>query len=197
MRASGGEQLVTLRMASDGASPERAQAVAEHFVRESVDLVIGHFSSVAAGAAAPVYARAGIPLLLPAATEVGLTDHATTYRVCGHDADLARVMADDIVCQFLVTHLQLVTDGTLHAEKVAAHFWRALGASELVCELDPDHTDALLFIGSFDRAAAYLQQRARTLPPHVFLSDDCVHAALADHLPATTGEVYVYGFRPL
>jgi len=197
---------IALHRASDGADPQRARDVARRFVAEGVDVVVGHFSSAAAAAAAPVYEQAGIPLLLPAATATALTVHTTTFRVCGHDAALAEACAQDLAERHGVHGLCLADDGSPHAGRMRRHLADALqaprpGGPRVRHEPVLAWADALLFVGSFEAAVQALSAAPDRLPPRVFLSDDCVHPALAQRLPRRLLQdgrsVHVHGFSGL
>lgn len=59
---------LSLKIANDKKSEQGGQAAANELLGWGADIVVGHFSSIAAVAAIPAYIDAGIPLLLPAST---------------------------------------------------------------------------------------------------------------------------------
>lgn len=91
----------------DGADPEMARQQAEKLaVDPQVVVVIGHFREATTGAALPVYAREGLPLLAPAVLDPALGSGPGTALRIGPDADeLAARMLEG------VTEAGLVTDG--------------------------------------------------------------------------------------
>lgn len=81
-------------LSDDRAEPARAMEVARDFAEKKVTAVIGHFNSACASAAAPIYAAAGIPLLLPASTQTDLTsgNGVNPFRLCSTDLEQAKLM---------------------------------------------------------------------------------------------------------
>ncbi|MGB6055944.1 MAG: branched-chain amino acid ABC transporter substrate-binding protein [Burkholderiaceae bacterium] len=85
----------------DKASPEEGQRVATRLIEAGVNGVFGHFNSGVTIAAAPVYAKAGIPQLAvstnPKYTRMGLK---TAFRIVADDteqgATLGRLVADKL-----------------------------------------------------------------------------------------------------
>ncbi|MEX3634135.1 branched-chain amino acid ABC transporter substrate-binding protein [Paraburkholderia sp. BR14320] len=90
-------QLVHFALLSedDAADPKTAVAVAQKFVDQKVNGVVGHITSGATIPASKVYASAGIPQVSPSATNPELTRQgfATAYRVIGDDSEVGRVIA--------------------------------------------------------------------------------------------------------
>ncbi|WP_433263409.1 ABC transporter substrate-binding protein [Actinosynnema sp. CS-041913] len=71
---------VELLVYDDADRPDRARAIAEEIVREDrVMFVVGHGTSDAALAAAPVYRAAGIPAITPSAGSSRVTDDSDWY----------------------------------------------------------------------------------------------------------------------
>lgn len=191
--------LTSLHLLDDGAEAGQARAVAQRFVELQVDVVVGHFSSAAAAAAAPIYARAGIPLLLPAATELGLTRHASCFRVCGHDGMLAQATVADIAAHGGVSRLHIESDGSPHALRMRELLLAALDAlpdGGLRHEARLAQADGWYFVGRYDQALRALAERAGRLPGRIFLSDDCVHPDLAG-ASGRPGPLTLHGFGRL
>lgn len=81
----------------DSASAEGGARAAQTLVNCGVRLVIGHFNSASALAAAPIYARAGALLLAPGATHPALTAAMPRcFRLCPHDLDQARLFSETL-----------------------------------------------------------------------------------------------------
>ncbi|SIT40186.1 putative leucine transporter subunit periplasmic-binding component of ABC superfamily [Paraburkholderia piptadeniae] len=79
----------------DAADPKTAVTVAQKFVDQKVNGVVGHITSGATIPASKVYSTAGIPQVSPSATNPELTRQgfATAYRVIGDDSEVGRVIA--------------------------------------------------------------------------------------------------------
>lgn len=192
LRDHRGQLSIDVLTGDDKATSGGGLAVAKRFVADGVDLVIGHFSSAAAAAAAPIYQEAGIPLLLPAATRVDLATYSTTYRLCGNDFQLAHAMAEDIRNQFEIDTLHIETDGSDHANIMKQYVTDAFKGYDGYADVNR----GLLYVGKFSAACEFLKYR-RDWPEHIFMGDDCVHEALASHIPDGCTSVHVYGFQPI
>ncbi|WP_033919672.1 ABC transporter substrate-binding protein [Sphingomonas sp. 37zxx] len=82
----------------DSASAQGGALAAQTLVAQGVRLIIGHFNSGSALAAAPIYAPAGALLLAPAATHPALTAAMPRcFRLCAHDQLQAQLFADTLV----------------------------------------------------------------------------------------------------
>lgn len=161
----------------DKADADVASRVCQEIVAEQVDCVVGHFLSDAADVAAPVYAKADIPLLLPAATRASLTTHDTTFRVCDSEtayvAWLKRVLSD-----MGRSIRSIERDDSLHAAGLA----EALTGENIN---DSDNEAGLkLFVGKFQNTLAYLQQclDEHGSLPATLLTDDAYSPKLLQEL---------------
>lgn len=95
IRIKGQPVHFVLMSEDDAADPKTAVAVAQKFVDQKVNGVVGHITSGATIPASKVYASAGIPQVSPSATNPELTRQgfATAYRVIGDDSEVGRVIA--------------------------------------------------------------------------------------------------------
>jgi len=187
---------LAFHLVNDGASAEGARCAAEHLLRANVHAVIGHYASAAASAAAPLYAAAGVPLLLPAATADALIEsHPNTVRVCGSDRQLAGCIHADLNDNWDIGAVVLQHDAGVHGRALAACVRRHLdSAGGVVATDDIARADAAIFSGSFANSVEFVHSVRATHPRlPIFLTDDAVHAALVAALPAAAN-VYVYGF---
>lgn len=181
-------------MADDGASGARAVEVAEGFVRGGVDLVVGHFSSDAAMAAARVYERHGVPLLLPAATASRVT-HGTTaaFRLCPSDTLLARRLVAFAGTQGW-PRLSVEADPSLHGRHLADEIRAEAVRAGLDLTDDPWAADAAVFAGRLGESAAYLSgRRAEGYRRPIVLTDDAASPELLARV-RDPGNLAVIGF---
>ncbi|ELY3773154.1 hypothetical protein SMX71_002812 [Cronobacter dublinensis] len=86
-----------IRLFDDGGSREGALRAVGEITAWGAEAVVGHYVSSAAEAAAPEYAKRGVPLFLPAATASYLTRNATTWRLCDNDADYVAWVKSQII----------------------------------------------------------------------------------------------------
>jgi ABC-type branched-subunit amino acid transport system substrate-binding protein len=189
---------LALHLISDNADATGAHRAADSLLRAGVHAVIGHYASVAATAAAPSYAEAGVPLLLPAATADGLVDSfPNTLRLCGADSQLAARICQDLQSHFEVDSILLQDDGGLHGRSLSAAIYTCLmQTTSITIATSLDRAQAVLFCGSFRESVGFvraLRDKACALP--VFLTDDAVHPLLSTALQGGD-RVYVYGFGP-
>lgn len=190
-----GVAALDLRYADDGADGVRAAAVARQFRQQRVDLVLGHFSSDAAAVAAGVYARHGIPLLLPAATATMLTAQGPqVFRVCASDAMLAERLVGHAQARGWRS-LSLEHDGSLHGRLLV----EAIGASARRAGLTVHDgaaaaAEAAVFAGRLAPSGAFVaSRRAAGDARPLLLTDDAVSQHLFDGI-AAPGDVTVLGF---
>lgn len=188
------EPLAELHVACDGASAERAEAVARRFVDAQVDVVVGHFASAAAAAAAPRYEDAGIPLLLPAATAPPLTAHANVFRLCPHDGALQAAVTDWLARPRSWTDLCVLDDGSASARGFADALRAAARRIAGVCTVaSAADAQALFFAGRHHAALELVRALGDRLPAHLMLSDDAIHPAMSAELAARGRSAIAFG----
>lgn len=178
----------------DAASPAEAKVVANEFVKADVDVVIGHFSSDAALAAAPIYQDAKIPLLLPAATADAATERPGVYRLCPTDSALARFLVDAVLAENW-NSIEVLSDESEHGKAIAQAVRREAHANGIA--LDRTHkTCATVFAGRLGASEAFLPQHFAMRPdtPLIF-GDDVVSPRVAGY-GALRAPVYAVGFPP-
>jgi len=115
-------QPVTLDVQDDACDSNTATAVANHFVRADVRLVVGHVCSNASIAASEIYAQNGIVMISAASVSARLTDRGlpNVFRVCGRDDDQARLSAAVLAERFRDRKIALIQDPTPASRTLAA-----------------------------------------------------------------------------
>lgn len=172
----------------DGADAVTAAKVAIEIVEHGAYAVVGHFSSSAAAAAAPIYAKAGLPLLLPAATARQLTVHSSTYRVCDHDDSYARAVHKFCAQQDLQIN-QIEHDGSIHGVSVALALQREQDRN------NKPGRGCVLFSGNCLQAINFLAAHGEMDCP-VILTDDALTTEIVSPALAYRGDVYIVGLDP-
>lgn len=161
----------------DGGDPD----LAEHRAREIVldggySAVVGHFNSQGARAALPHYGVAGLPCLLPLATEPGLASLADglVLRWCATDDTQARVLLDALAAAGH-TRVDVVTDGTAQMDAQAKHLLAAGGVRLLPRGAPPSRRrGAVIVVAAHHRAAAMARDlRAGGFRGQLAFTDDC------------------------
>lgn len=166
----------------DAAQPARARQMAQALVAARVNGVVGHFTSSATIAAAPIYADAGIAQISPSATSPAYTrlGLATAFRVIADDTQIGQALGRFAVVEMRLGRVAVVDDGSTYGRGLAAEFSQAvLDAGGHIVErqrVDPAATDfsALLprlmarqaeaiFFAGFDRQAGQLLRQMHKL----------------------------------
>ncbi|HYF86845.1 branched-chain amino acid ABC transporter substrate-binding protein [Azospirillum sp.] len=123
LNAAGGinGEKVVLQVADDACDPKQAVAVANRFVADGVQAVVGHFCSSSTIPASSVYAEAGLVIVTPASTNPTITERGLTnmFRVCGRDDQAAGVAAKQIVSRDLGRTIAIVHDKSTYGQGIA------------------------------------------------------------------------------
>ncbi|BAP44871.1 extracellular ligand-binding receptor [Pseudomonas sp. StFLB209] len=182
----------------DGADPRQAAMVAQQMVEWGADLVLGHFSSDAALAAAPLYACHQIALLTPAATLQDLTRFPNVLRGCPSDRQLAGELLAWAISR-LWQRLYVQADDSAHGQALAAAIRHSALAHGLQPVTDREQADAEVFAGRLKSSCAYLQARRRAgcSRPLIF-TDDAVSPFFGTGQPVgdQPQATWVIGFHP-
>lgn len=166
----------------DQADPRIATTVAQIFVDEQVNAVIGHLNSGTTIPASRIYSDAGIPQVSPSATNPKYTQQGfkTAFRVMANDSQQGSVLGQFAVNDMQAKNIAIIDDRTAYGQGLADEFEKsavAAGAHIVGREfttdkstdftailtkikgLDPD----LLFFGGMDAQGAPLTKQMRTL----------------------------------
>jgi branched-chain amino acid transport system substrate-binding protein len=137
-------EILLLQSEDDGCDNRQAETVAKDLVSKLANVVIGHFCSNAAFAAARIYEAAGIPMIapsasLPALTEAGLWN---VVRIASRDDAQGDVAALRITLDFPTGVVAVLSDGTAPNAALVRRFTSNLGkAPALVLTFKPNATD--------------------------------------------------------
>lgn len=135
--------------------------------------VIGHFNSLGAIQAMPLYQDAGLPVVLPLATSPEITGDLAV-RLSPDDnaqaAAIAAACADSVGCD----RIAVVHDGTHYGRELAM---RIRAAASLPVRVDEDwpaglKQTAVVLTGIHHNVAAILSRRPGDAAP-IFVTDDC------------------------
>ena len=112
---------VELVIVDDLSDPARAEAIARNLVEQSVVAVIGHFTTGASNAAAPIYAHAGIVMITPASTDPTLTErgHWNVFRVAPRDDRQGDVAGRHLATEFGGARIGIVHDKSAYGKGLA------------------------------------------------------------------------------
>ncbi len=186
---------VELVVREDLFDPGRAVTLARRLVKEAVGGVVGHFYSSTSIAAAPVYAGAGIPQLVPAATHPRLTalGYPTVFRIAGRDDQQAAAAADVVRDRLGSRRVAVIHDRTEYGRLLTDAFraqFNGNGSSrmipggeisqgdttfpDLIGRLAAARADAVYFGGIFREAGLLLRQMRRARAEAAFLGGDAI-----------------------
>ena len=170
---------VDIKLFDDRADAGTAADIAKDIVEFSPDCVVGHFSSAAAKAAIPLYAKYKLPLILPAATMSDLTDSDYVYRICDNDEDYCHWLSENL--EFSIK--EFFCDGSAHGESIMKHF-KLLPQVARPAPLM--HDSAVLFSGSYSASIEFV---TRHPIGRIVLTDDADAKQLIDDLSSFGIEV--------
>jgi branched-chain amino acid transport system substrate-binding protein len=166
----------------DQADPKQGTIVAQKFVDDKVNVVIGHMNSGTTLPASVTYANAGIPQVSASATNPEYTKHGykTAFRVMTNDEAQGKVLGEFAAGKLAAKTIAVIDDKTQYGEGIAIEFKKAASASgaKVVAE---EHTDDkavdfaailtkikatkpdLIFFGGMDPQAAPLSMQMKKL----------------------------------
>ncbi len=166
----------------DQADPRTATIVAQKFVDEGVNGVIGDLNSGTSIPASKIYSDAGIPQISPSATAIAYTSQgfATAFRVITNDRQQGEALAKFAVDDLKAKSIAVIDDRTAYGQGLADEFVkdaRALGANIVDREYTNDHaTDFtailtsikgkhpdLIFYGGMDAQSGPMMRQLRNL----------------------------------
>jgi branched-chain amino acid transport system substrate-binding protein len=126
----------------DQADPKQGILVAQKFVDDKVNAVIGHLNSGTTIPASKIYADAGIPQVSPSATNPTYTHQGfkTAFRVMANDEQQGRVLGQYAGHNLKAKTVAIVDDKTAYGEGLAGEFKKAAvdAGVKVVAE---EHTD--------------------------------------------------------
>lgn len=192
----------------DQADPRQATTVAQKFLDEKVNAVIGHLNSGTTIPSSTLYASAGIPQISPSATNVKYTQQGfkTAFRVMANDAQQGSVLGQYAVNEMKAKNIAIIDDRTAYGQGLADEFEKsakAAGANIVGHEFTSDKaTDFtailtkikglnadLLFFGGMDAQGAPMIKQMRTLGVSLpLLGGDGIHTAEFMSLAGEAGE---------
>lgn len=127
-------------LGDDGATPKKAEALAEEFIARGVRLVIGHFNSDCARKVIPIYRSHDVELLLPASTDIGLDIGSGIFRLCANESTQAKAIVESIKAQLGdISRVEIRIDGTNYSRRLLRYLKIELDDSMIIIldTLDP------------------------------------------------------------
>lgn len=127
-------RALKFRGVDDQCDAKLAPGIASALVAEKVSLVVGHFCSTSAVAAAPVYSGADVLMITPSASSAALTDDAAArgssniFRLVPRDDMQGTGLAEHILAHYPGAAVALVDDDTPYGKNVVISTRQALAA---------------------------------------------------------------------
>lgn len=200
-----------LHSEDDQADPRIATTVAQKFVDERVNAVIGHLNSGTTIPTSRIYNAAGIVQISPSATNPKYTQqgYANAFRVMANDVQQGKVLGEFAIKEMSAKKIAIIDDRTAYGQGIADEFEKALlanGGIVLAREFTNDKASDftailtkikglqpdLVFFGGMDAQGAPMVKQMRTLGLKAqFLGGDGLHTAEFMKLagPAAAGVV--------
>jgi branched-chain amino acid transport system substrate-binding protein len=194
-----GGKTVTFELDSqdDMADPRTATTVAQKFVDEKVNAVIGHLNSGTSIPASKIYNDAGIVQISPSATAVTYTSqgYKGAFRVMANDSQQGKDLGIYATKNLSAKNIAIIDDRTAYGQGLADEFEKAVkesGATVVKREFTTDKsTDFnailtsikganpdLIFYGGMDAQAAPMIKQLRQLGiTATFMAGDGAHTA--------------------
>lgn len=190
--ASGGLLSFWPVFGDDKADPAEAENVAHRFIERGVKLVVGHFNSECARAAAAIYRKADIPLLLPASTAPDLGEQKHVVRLAPCDISQAAKIAQWIENKG-ESHCWIWSDGSVYGDRL-----KQLLEATLKVPTGPlaENTVAVL-LGAHHRVAQAVNRMTKaygSLP--IVCSDDCSVDEFTELVAGVCHDVWVVEPNP-
>jgi branched-chain amino acid transport system substrate-binding protein len=127
-----GEKIV-LSVGDDRADPKEGRSVANKFVADGVQFVVGHFNSGVTMPASDAYQEGGILEITPAATNPQITERKmwNIFRVCGRDDQQGGLAGTIIAERFAGKRIAFIHDKTTYGQGLAEETRKAINARGL------------------------------------------------------------------
>lgn len=164
-----------LKIVNDGKSPEGGAHAARELAEWGAEVVVGHFSSLAALAALPVYREYEIPLMLPASTacELDTGGDFRPFRYQKNNADLIEYCLGNCLKENKGGRVYAVIQDNIYANRLLTHF--PLLSDVTVIRSIPARTaknDTFIVIGYSDFASETVKQLSQAQLYRIMLLDD-------------------------
>ena len=124
-----GEQIKIL-VGDDFGDPKQGVSVANKFVADGANFVIGHINSGISIPASEIYAENGILQISPATTNPAYTERGlwNTFRICGRDDQQGKIAGEYIVANLKGAKVAIVHDKSPYGQGLADETKKALNA---------------------------------------------------------------------
>jgi branched-chain amino acid transport system substrate-binding protein len=119
---------IQLVLGDDQADPKQAVSIANKFINQKVNAVVGHWNSNCSINASTYYNNANIVSISPASTNPRLTrqGYKTVFRVCGTDDQQGAVAAEFVLKTLKSKRVAVLHDKTTYGQGLADYFKKSV-----------------------------------------------------------------------
>lgn len=150
----------------DMATPEQAIKVAHSFVNAGVKIILGHFNSECARAAASIYKANNIPFILIASTAPNLCDELNAYRICASEEKQIALL-QNYLNQNKLNLTGIWHDNSKYGQRLSSQLEPYLKTAEKY------NNSVYAVLGSHTNVAAHLNNTLDLGCNTIFVPDDC------------------------
>lgn len=168
----------TLKIVNDEKSLDGGIRAAGELIEWGADVVVGHFSSIAALAALPLYSRQSIPLILPASTACELGDYNRVnqielFRYQKDNSELISYCLEDGIINHMEGNVYVVVQDNMYANRLMDYI-PLMSDVRVIRELPGriEREDTFIIIGYSDFASRIIKLLSQTQIYRILLVDD-------------------------
>ncbi|MCS3769224.1 hypothetical protein HNP12_003331 [Aeromonas hydrophila] len=168
----------TLKIVNDHKNAQGGERAANELIKWGADVVVGHFSSIAALSALPIYTKNGVSLLLPASTACELSEYNKNcdielFRYQHNNAELLSFCIKDCLSNSMNGLVYFIVQSNDYGNRMVAHLPMHSGInilSELNNEMPANAT--YVIIGYSDFASNIIKKLTIKKIHRIMLIDD-------------------------
>jgi branched-chain amino acid transport system substrate-binding protein len=207
---------VVLVYGDDASDPKQGVSVANRFVADGVQFVIGHYNSGVSIPASLVYEENGILEITPGSTNPSYTERQlwNTFRVCGRDDQQGAVAARYISANFKGKKVAVIHDKTPYGAGIATEVQKGLASLDieialtdsvnvgdkdfgaLISKLKDAGVELIYFGGVYTEAGLLVRQAADQGLRAVLFGGDGITSAEFGQISGKAGEGTLMTFAP-
>jgi branched-chain amino acid transport system substrate-binding protein len=211
----GGEK-VSLVYGDDASDPKQGVSVANRFVADGVQFVIGHYNSGVSIPASEVYSENGILQITPGSTNPTFTERNlwNTFRVCGRDDQQGAVAARYLAEHFKNKQIAVLDDKTAYGVGISNEVKKGLAAagikiaasdsisvgdkdySTLIAKLKEAKVGVIYFGGLYTEAGLIIRQTADQGLKAVLMAGDGITSAEYGQIAGDAAQGTLMTFAP-
>jgi branched-chain amino acid transport system substrate-binding protein len=211
-----GGETVSLVYGDDASDPKQGVSVANRFVADGVQFVVGHYNSGVSIPASEVYSENGVLQITPGSTNPTFTERSlwNTFRVCGRDDQQGAVAARYIGQKFKGKTIAVLDDKTAYGVGISNEVKEGLAAAglnvavsdsvsvgdkdyaALISKLREAKVDVIYFGGLYTEAGLLIRQAADQGLKAVLMAGDGITSAEYGQIAGDAAQGTLMTFAP-